>query len=75
MQIHLCFYFLSGSINEDLLVIQKLSNLVNVIPILARGDQYTKVEVLELKQRYNKLFIEHKIDLFDCLKIDDEQFK
>ncbi|CAD8205746.1 unnamed protein product [Paramecium octaurelia] len=76
-RIHLCLYFLSGPayFNEDILYLQKLSNLVNVIPILARGDQYTKSEVLELKLRYNKTFKEFKIDIYDCLKINDEQFK
>ncbi|CAD8132816.1 unnamed protein product [Paramecium pentaurelia] len=76
-RIHLCLYFLSGPayFNEDILYLQKLSNLVNVIPILARGDQYTKSEVLELKQRYNKTFKEFNIDIYDCLKINDESFK
>ncbi|CAD8090120.1 unnamed protein product [Paramecium sonneborni] len=76
-RIHLCLYFLSGPafFNEDIQYLQKLSNLVNVIPIIARGDQYTKSEVLELKQRYNKIFKEFNIDLYDCLKINDESFK
>nr|CAI38984.1 septin, putative [Paramecium tetraurelia] len=76
-RIHLCLYFLSGPayFNEDIQYLQKLSNLVNVIPILARGDQYTKSEVLELKLRYNTIFKEFKIDLYDCLKINDESFK
>ncbi|CAD8103503.1 unnamed protein product [Paramecium sonneborni] len=76
-RIHLCLYFLSGPayINEDIQYLQKLSNLVNVIPIIARGDQYTKSEVLELKQRYNRIFKEFNIDIYDCLKINDQSFK
>jgi septin 7/cell division control protein 12 len=53
----------------------KLSNMVNVIPILARGDQYTKKEVLELKKQYDKMFSQYHVDIYDCLNINDEQFK
>ena len=49
--------------------------MVNVIPILARGDQYTKNEVLELKKHYDKMFSQYHVDIYDCLNINDEQFK
>lgn len=35
---------------EDGYIINKLSKYVNIIPVLARGDTYTKDEIREIKK-------------------------
>ncbi|CAD8089002.1 unnamed protein product [Paramecium sonneborni] len=67
-RVHVCFYFFSGPRiqTEDLQALKKISALVNVIPILAKGDSYTKNEIIQLKQQFNDLINEYHIDLFKC---------
>ncbi|CAD8085529.1 unnamed protein product [Paramecium sonneborni] len=65
-RVHVCFYFFSGPriLAEDLQALKKISEIVNVIPILAKGDSYTKNEIIQLKQQFNDLINEYRIDLF-----------
>ncbi|CAD8180526.1 unnamed protein product [Paramecium pentaurelia] len=67
-RVHVCLYFFSGPRiqAEDLQALKKISGLVNVIPILAKGDSYTKNEIIQLKQQFNDLINEYHIDLFKC---------
>ncbi|CAD8184442.1 unnamed protein product [Paramecium pentaurelia] len=67
-RVHVCFYFFSGPRiqTEDLQALKKISGLVNVIPILAKGDSYTKNEIIQLKQQFNDMINEYHIDLFKC---------
>ncbi|CAD8092735.1 unnamed protein product [Paramecium sonneborni] len=67
-RVHVCFYFFSGPRiqTEDLQALKKISGLVNVIPILAKGDSYTKNEIIQLKKQFNDLVNEYHIDLFKC---------
>ncbi|CAD8183168.1 unnamed protein product [Paramecium octaurelia] len=67
-RVHVCFYFFSGPRiqTEDLQALKKISGLVNVIPILAKGDSYTKNEIIQLKQQFNDMINHYHIDLFKC---------
>jgi len=50
--------------------LKKLSKLVNIIPVLAKGDQYTKEEVIQIKENFRLEMASYKLDLYDCYKVE-----
>lgn len=46
------------------MAMKKLSQLVNVIPILAKGDSYTKMEIQEIKMHFSEQLLEFRIEIF-----------
>ena len=69
--IHVCLYFLQGPRIKklDITIMKRLSQYVNIIPVLAKGDCYTQEEVKILKEELKRGADEAKIDFFDCQKV------
>ncbi len=68
-RVHLCLYFHNGHhIKEvDLNFMKELTELVNVIPIIAKADTFTTEELIEVKTQLVDDAEDKQIAFFDCL--------
>ncbi|EWS72727.1 septin protein (macronuclear) [Tetrahymena thermophila SB210] len=69
-RIHCCLYFLQPPRikDSDLIYIQKLSKLVNVIPIIAKGDTLTQNETIELKRQFLEMCEDNGFQIYNIEK-------
>ncbi len=74
-RIHVCLYFLCPTGNSiksiDLAIMSKLSQKVNIIPIIAKADTIAKSELHVFKNRIIRDLIDNNVNLYQ-FPIDDE---
>lgn len=65
---HVCLYLIPSWTTKlrqiDLVILKKLSNLVNILPVLSRSDAYTCTELLQMKNRIRHDLSLHQISTF-----------
>ena len=66
-RIHCILFFLSGPRikEDDWRLLKGLSEQFNLIPIIAKSDQYTTAEIKEIKESYRNLIRSEKIATFN----------
>ncbi|CAG9979367.1 hypothetical protein V2G26_016017 [Clonostachys chloroleuca] len=78
-RIHCCLFFIQASGHSlkpiDIVVLKKLSDVVNVVPVIAKADTLTVQERLEFKERIKEEFAFHNLKMFpyDSDEFDDEE--
>ncbi|UKZ51448.1 Septin Spn2 [Trichoderma virens] len=78
-RIHCCLFFIQPSGHSlkpiDIVVLKKLSDVVNVVPVIAKADTLTVEERLEFKERIKAEFAFHNLKMFpyDNEEFDDEE--
>ena len=78
-RIHCCLYFISPTGHSlrpiDVIVMKKLSEVVNVVPVIAKSDSLTLDEREKFKVKIREELIYHNIRLypFDTDEDDDEE--
>ena len=78
-RIHCCLFFIQPSGHSlkpiDIVVLKKLSDVVNVVPVIAKADTLTVDERLEFKERIKEEFAFHNLKMFpyDNEEFDDEE--
>jgi len=81
-RVHCCLYLFSPQghskpIKEsDIRTMKQLSERVNLIPIIAKSDTLTKIEVANYKKKINEAIKHHKIQVFKkgCYKQNQSKF-
>ncbi|KAL9558398.1 hypothetical protein MBANPS3_000941 [Mucor bainieri] len=67
-RVHCCLYFIAPSGHSlkpiDVIVLKKLVQVVNVVPVIAKSDSLTIEERNAFKQRINAELAFHQIDLY-----------
>ncbi|XP_022105143.1 septin-5-like isoform X2 [Acanthaster planci] len=81
-RVHCCLYFISpyghGLRPIDIGFMQRLHDKVNIVPVLAKADCLTPVEVRTLKNRVMREIQEHDINIYsfpDCDSDEDDDYK
>ncbi|KZP01060.1 cell division/GTP binding protein [Calocera viscosa TUFC12733] len=80
-RIHCCLYFINptghGLRPVDVIVMKKLSEVVNVVPVIAKADSLTLDERAKFKKRIREELAYHSIKLFPFQsdEYDDEEEK
>jgi len=80
-RIHCALFFINPSGHSlraiDIVVLKKLSEVVNVVPIIAKSDSLTMEERFAFKQKVRAELIHHSIRLypFDTEETDDEEIQ
>jgi septin family protein len=76
-RIHLCLYFLEGPHikQTDLKALHYLQSQVNIIPILAKADAFTPMEIVQVKLEIIQQCAEAGLRLFDCAKYMREEIR
>ncbi|KZW00586.1 septin ring protein [Exidia glandulosa HHB12029] len=80
-RIHCCLYFISPTGHNlravDVIVLKKLSEVVNVVPVIAKADSLTLAERDAFKQKIREELVHHNIRLypFDTDEYDDEELQ
>ncbi|CAC5386141.1 SEPT4 [Mytilus coruscus] len=81
-RIHCCLYFISpyghGLKPLDILVMKKLHNKVNIVPLIAKSDVLTPKEVKRLKTKVLEDIRENDINIYtfpECDSDEDDEFK
>ncbi|KAK0634558.1 Septin-type guanine nucleotide-binding (G) domain-containing protein [Bombardia bombarda] len=78
-RIHCCLFFIQPSGHSlkpiDIVVLKKLSDVVNVVPVIAKADSLTLEERLEFKARIKEEFAFHNLKMYpyDNEEFDDEE--
>lgn len=78
-RIHCCLFFIQPSGHSlkpiDIVVLKKLSDVVNVVPVIAKADTLTVEERMEFKERIKAEFAFHNLKMFpyDNEEFDDEE--
>jgi septin 3/9/12 len=74
-RIHACLFFIQPSGHSlkpiDIVVLKKLSDVVNVVPVIAKADTLTVEERQEFKERIKEEFAFHNLKMFPY---DNEEF-
>ncbi|KAJ1974589.1 Septin-6 [Dimargaris verticillata] len=74
-RVHAILYFIpttKGRLREaDLATLQRLCRKANVIPVIAKADTYTSVEIQQLKARFLDEVDKHEIDIYQPRPGDD----
>jgi septin 3/9/12 len=74
-RIHCCLFFIQPSGHSlkpiDIVVLKKLSDVVNVVPVIAKADTLTVQERQEFKERIKEEFAFHNLKMFPY---DNEEF-
>ncbi|KAI9299010.1 putative GTP binding protein [Neoconidiobolus thromboides FSU 785] len=77
-RIHLCLFFISPTGHAlkpiDIIVLQKLIEVVNVVPVIAKSDSLTIEERTSFKKRIKKELEFHGINLYPYASIEDDEF-
>ncbi|KAL9715852.1 Cell division control protein 3 [Leucoagaricus gongylophorus] len=75
-RIHACLYFIQATGHSlkqlDIEVMRRLHTKVNLIPIIAKADTLTDVEVLQFKQRVLSDIAYHNIQIFQAPTYENE---
>jgi septin 3/9/12 len=80
-RIHCCLYFISPTGHSlraiDVIVLKKLSEVVNVVPVIAKSDSLTLPEREAFKQKIREELVYHNIRLypFDTEENDTEELQ
>jgi len=80
-RIHCCLFFINPTGHSlrpiDIIVMKKLSEVVNVVPVIAKADSLTMEERDAFKQRIRAELVYHNIVLypFDTDENDDEELR
>ncbi|CAG8551983.1 7823_t:CDS:10 [Rhizophagus irregularis] len=78
-RIHCCLFFISPTGHAlkpiDIVVLRKLSEVVNVVPVIAKSDSLTMEERVAFKQRIKSELAFHNIKLYpyDSDELDDDE--
>lgn len=78
-RIHCCLYFINPTGHSlrpiDVIVMKKLSEVVNVVPVIAKSDSLTLEERARFKAKIREEFAYHNIRLypFDTDEDDEEE--
>ncbi|EEA20795.1 cell division control protein [Talaromyces marneffei ATCC 18224] len=78
-RIHCCLFFIQPSGHAlkpiDIVVLKKLSDVVNVVPVIAKSDSLTLEERQEFKERIKEEFTFHNLKMYpyDNDELDDEE--
>lgn len=78
-RIHCCLFFINPTGHSlrpiDVIVMKKLSEVVNVVPVIAKSDSLTIDERLKFKDRIREELLYHNIRVypFDTDEYDDEE--
>jgi len=78
-RIHCCLFFINPTGHSlrpiDVIVMKKLSEVVNVVPVIAKADSLTFDERLNFKERIRAELLYHNIRLypFDTDEYDEEE--
>ncbi|KAL2430437.1 Septin-like protein spn2 [Exophiala dermatitidis] len=78
-RIHCCLFFIQPSGHAlkplDIVVLKKLSDVVNVVPVIAKADSLTLEERRAFKERIKEEFAFHNLKMYpyDNDELDDEE--
>ncbi|KAH6645925.1 Septin-type guanine nucleotide-binding (G) domain-containing protein [Truncatella angustata] len=78
-RIHCCLFFIQPSGHSlkpiDIVVLKKLSDVVNVVPVIAKADSLTLEERQAFKERIKEEFAFHNLKMYpyDSEELDDEE--
>ena len=78
-RIHCCLFFIQPSGHSlkpiDIVVLKKLSDVVNVVPVIAKADSLTLEERQAFKERIKEEFAFHNLKMYpyDNEEFDDEE--
>jgi septin 3/9/12 len=78
-RIHCCLFFIQPSGHSlkpiDIVVLKKLSDVVNVVPVIAKADSLTLEERMAFKERIKEEFAFHNLRMYpyDNDEFDDEE--
>lgn len=78
-RIHCCLFFIQPSGHAlkpiDIVVLKKLSDVVNVVPVIAKSDSLTLEERRAFKERIKEEFAFHNLKMYpyDNDELDDEE--
>lgn len=78
-RIHCCLFFIQPSGHSlkpiDIVVLKKLSDVVNVVPVIAKADTLTLEERQEFKERIKEEFAFHNLKMYpyDNDELDEEE--
>ncbi|OOO12261.1 cell division/GTP binding protein [Aspergillus oryzae] len=78
-RIHCCLFFIQPSGHAlkpiDIVVLKKLSDVVNVVPVIAKADSLTLEERQTFKERIKEEFAFHNLKMYpyDNDELDDEE--
>ncbi|KAK2173432.1 hypothetical protein NP493_876g01010 [Ridgeia piscesae] len=80
-RVHCCLYFVSpyghGLRPIDVQFMKQLHQKVNIVPVIAKADTLTKIEIRRLKERVLEQISNNKIQIYtfpDCDSDEDEEF-
>ena len=48
---------------------KNLATVVNLIPLIAKGDAYTVEEQMQLKRIIKKSLCDYRVECYDCIKV------
>ncbi|GFQ92827.1 septin-4 [Trichonephila clavata] len=81
-RVHCCLYFISpyghGLRQLDVEFMKRLHQKVNIVPIIAKADTLTPIEIRKLKDTILREVEEHQIRIYqlpECDSDEDEEFK
>jgi septin family protein len=70
-RVHLMLYFFGSSHRAsavDYTILQKFQKIVNIIPIIARGDSFESKELLNYKMNIQTSAIDRGVQFYDCFQ-------
>lgn len=77
MRVHVCLYFISPSGHTlkplDIEVMKQLSTRVNLIPVIAKADTITPVDMLAFKDRIRDCISVHGIQVYSPQALSDDE--
>ncbi|XP_018013876.1 septin-1 isoform X2 [Hyalella azteca] len=81
-RVHCCFYFINpaghGLKPLDVQFMKQLHNKVNIVPVIAKADTLTKIEVAKLKKKVMDEIQQHGIHVYplpECDTDEEEDYK
>ena len=69
-RVNLLLYFIgsAGLKESDVVFLKRVSNIVNVIPVIGKSDQITTEEVTKLRKKVKKQALDHEIRFYRFCK-------
>ncbi|KAH9426784.1 septin-2-like [Dermatophagoides pteronyssinus] len=81
-RIHCCLYFISpfgrGLTQLDIQFMKRLNSKINIVPVIAKADSLTAIEVAQLKKKILRELEENGINIFkipECDSDEDELYR
>ncbi|RKP04796.1 Septin-type guanine nucleotide-binding (G) domain-containing protein [Thamnocephalis sphaerospora] len=76
-RIHCCLFFIAPTGHAlkpiDILVLKRLSEVVNVVPVIAKSDSMTLEERVAFKERIRQELVHHDIQLYPYESDEDDE--